>query len=102
MWKVELESQPATTPLVNKVGDKETWFRKGNEYWEGCEATNNGVLGGYGNLSDPDIKFSLRFMIELFRTHPEIKRESALDCGAGIGRITKDLLTKMYKTVANA
>jgi 16S rRNA A1518/A1519 N6-dimethyltransferase RsmA/KsgA/DIM1 with predicted DNA glycosylase/AP lyase activity len=40
-------------------------------------------------------------MIELLRNYPEIKRESALDCGAGIGRITKDLLTKMYKAVSS-
>jgi protein N-terminal methyltransferase len=57
------------------------------------------VLGGYANLSSPDIKFSLRFMIELFKANSLIKRETVLDCGAGIGRISKDLLTKMYKAV---
>lgn len=101
MWKVELEKQEPSKPVFNKVGDRQTWFKKGNDYWTSAEASNNGVLGGFGILSEPDIKYSLGFLIEMFKTYPLIPRNTVLDCGAGIGRITKELLTKIFKTVTN-
>ena len=57
------------------------------------------MLGGFGNLSQKDTMFSLKFMLDVFKTNPLIKRETVLDCGAGIGRISKELLKNVYKTV---
>jgi protein N-terminal methyltransferase len=65
------------------------------------EPTYDGVLGGFGNLSAKDIKFSLSFMLNLVKQRPSFKRETALDCGAGIGRISKDLLCQVFRTVGN-
>jgi len=53
------------------------------------ELSYNGVLGGYGNLSGIDIKYSLSFILTIVKLNPKFKRDSVLDCGAGIGRISK-------------
>ena len=57
------------------------------------------MLGGYGNLSSKDIKFSLTFLLSLVKERPSFMRNSVLDCGAGIGRISKELLCQVFKTV---
>jgi len=38
------------------------WYNKGNEYWNSCEETKDGVMGGYGYLSERDIRFSMYFL----------------------------------------
>ena len=56
-------------------------------------------MGGFANLSDIDINFSRRFMASLSKVMPKFSYNEVLDCGAGIGRIAKDLLSHMFKTV---
>jgi protein N-terminal methyltransferase len=63
------------------------------------EPTYNGVLGGYGNLSALDIRFSLSFILSLIKDNPKFGRKSVIDCGAGIGRISKELLCQVFKKV---
>jgi protein N-terminal methyltransferase len=57
------------------------------------------VLGGYGNLSAIDIPASFRFIFAFFKAHPEHNRDRVIDCGAGVGRIAKELLCQVYKRV---
>jgi protein N-terminal methyltransferase len=64
-------------------------------------ADYNGVMGGFANLSHIDINFSNKFMTELGKMLPGFKYNEVLDCGAGIGRISKDLLSRLFKTVAH-
>ncbi|KAG5620120.1 hypothetical protein H5410_005338, partial [Solanum commersonii] len=50
-----------------EVGDgdpqkKFQWYSKGINYWQGVEATVDGVLGGYGHVNTPDIKASEDFL----------------------------------------
>ncbi len=61
------------------------------EYWSGQEASVDGMLGGFGSLDGEDIRASTAF---LDRVMPRKQRcgGRALDCGAGIGRVTKHLL----------
>jgi hypothetical protein len=47
------------------------------------------VLSGYGSLSEIDIAGSEKFFKELKAEIPSLKFGSILDCGAGIGRISK-------------
>jgi hypothetical protein len=97
-----------------------TWYSKGAEYWASIEATNNGVLGGFeivspiGNLSslrrpcrvmscvcitvicgNIDIKQSRMFLDGIKAKRGGI----AVDCGAGIGRVTTELLLPYFGTV---
>jgi protein N-terminal methyltransferase len=75
------------------------------EYWASVESDVNGMLGGFPQVSKVDILSSKSFLIKLrsFMKVPEtgelpIERRG-VDCGAGIGRITKSLLVKQCTTV---
>ncbi|CAN1249071.1 Alpha N-terminal protein methyltransferase 1 [Linum perenne] len=54
---------------VEYTGDdtkKHQWYREGVSYWEGVEASVDGVLGGYGHVNDADVKDSEAFIKNLF------------------------------------
>ena len=89
-----------TTPILNPP----QWYKKANKYWdkaENCPSTVDGVLGGFAHLSPPDVVGSTKFLNEVIALtsgscspflgdNSVIKR--ACDCGAGIGRVTKEFL----------
>ncbi|WRX27537.1 Alpha-N-methyltransferase NTM1 - like 3 [Theobroma cacao] len=74
---------------------KTQWYREGVAYWEGVEALVDGVLGGFGQVNEADVKGSEVFLNTLLherfdgggRNHHLV----ALDCGSSIGRITNNL-----------
>lgn len=99
---------------------------KGVQYWEGVPATVDGVLGGYGNGTLPRVDalgsrvFLLRTLPYLSATpspayngSPQSWQETrlqqrggkgktvtrALDCGAGVGRVTADVLLPLVDEV---
>ncbi|XP_045511179.1 alpha N-terminal protein methyltransferase 1-like [Colias croceus] len=74
-------------------------YEKALEYWSEIPATVDGVLGGFGFISDIDIVGSTQFLQSLFSLENSPGREVALDCGAGIGRITKHLLLPHFNKV---
>ncbi|XP_009789028.1 alpha N-terminal protein methyltransferase 1 isoform X3 [Nicotiana tabacum] len=91
-----------------EVGDgdhqkKSQWYNKGINYWEGVEATVDGVLGGYGHVNEADIKASEEFLNTILpERFPDAGRGRhlvALDCGSGIGRVTKNLLIRYFNEV---
>ncbi len=61
-------------------------------YWIKAPATIDGMLGGYGFIHDVDVQGSLDFISTLFPDVSTVKAGRALDCGAGIGRITQHVL----------
>ena len=60
-------------------------------YWEKQDASVDGMLGGFGSLSDTDVVSSLSFLDSLLPRDLRGDRH-ALDVGAGIGRVTKHML----------
>ncbi|OXA57864.1 N-terminal Xaa-Pro-Lys N-methyltransferase 1 [Folsomia candida] len=95
-----------TSEEANKSGeaivlDKEdsTFYTDGAQYWKDVEPTVNGMLGGLGFLTDIDIKNSERFLKTLLKLPNPTGTSYALDCGAGIGRITKNLLSRYFDKV---
>lgn len=49
-------------------GNKERdWYNASVAYWDRQEATFNGVLGGYGHVSEPDISESRKFLMKAMR-----------------------------------
>lgn len=69
------------------------------QYWAQIPATVDGMLGGYGSVSNLDIQGSKMFLRKLLETDNDESCTRALDCGAGIGRITKHLLLPMFDKV---
>lgn len=66
----------------------EKWYGKGKDYWNSQPPTVDGVLGGYGDSNLADLKLSRKLFKE-FKPKGAVR---ALDCGAGIGRVTKYVL----------
>ena len=79
------------------ICSKETWYRVAVRYWDRQPATVDGVLGGYEGIHETEIGTS-RAILTKFKSHmPRLKL--ALDCGAGIGRVTKTLLKGAFEHV---
>ncbi|XP_049866021.1 N-terminal Xaa-Pro-Lys N-methyltransferase 1-B [Pectinophora gossypiella] len=74
-------------------------YEKSLEYWADIPATVDGVLGGFGFISDVDIEGSTVFLKSLLASDSAPGNNTALDCGAGIGRITKHLLIPHFQEV---
>ncbi|KAG9681437.1 hypothetical protein KCU81_g9669, partial [Aureobasidium melanogenum] len=68
-------------------------------YWNSCDPSVTGMLGGFPQVSRIDLQQSTTFLAKLRRaskTHPTTTPLSRIvDCGAGIGRITLGLLSKV-------
>lgn len=75
------------------------FYSRGASYWASIPATVDGVLGGYGHISQIDIDGSKEFLEEIlaFENPPDTK--IALDCGAGIGRVSKYVLIPRFDVV---
>lgn len=76
------------------------FYTQGKAYWETIPATVDGMLGGYSEISSIDVHSSNRFLNTfLQRKENPLGTRRALDCGSGIGRVTKHLLLPLFDTV---
>ncbi|PKA64380.1 Alpha N-terminal protein methyltransferase 1 [Apostasia shenzhenica] len=96
MWREEIG--------IGEAAKRHDWYQKGISYWEGVEASVDGVLGGYGHVNEADVRGSEAFLkpilIDRFgRGRRNLGFEITADCGSGIGRITKDLLLRHFNEV---
>jgi protein N-terminal methyltransferase len=66
---------------------------RSQRYWSQAPATIDGVLGGVENVHETDILDSRAFVESL----DGVGRDRALDCGAGIGRVSKHVLCPLFK-----
>ncbi|XP_014204533.1 N-terminal Xaa-Pro-Lys N-methyltransferase 1 [Copidosoma floridanum] len=96
------------TKIVENVMDQEVFesivqqkgfYENAAKYWDGIPPTVDGMLGGFGYISKTDISGSKLFLKSLFKSQEGLGRERALDCGAGIGRITGNLLANYFDVV---
>ncbi|CAL7949009.1 unnamed protein product [Xylocopa violacea] len=79
--------------------EEHEFYTAAAKYWEHIPPTIDGMLGGFGFISQIDIKGSTKFLRFLFELRNPPSNTFALDCGAGIGRITKNLLLHHFKHV---
>ncbi|RYH08376.1 methyltransferase domain-containing protein [archaeon] len=96
LWKKAM--QPMKIADGNKTAE---WYEKANSYWDdekNCPCSDDGVLGGYGHITPVDIEGSRSFLSHLQSKHG-VQFGRVADCGAGIGRITKNLLKCMFAQV---
>ncbi|KAJ3202369.1 N-terminal Xaa-Pro-Lys N-methyltransferase 1 [Entophlyctis luteolus] len=79
----------------------QTSYAKAAAYWQSVDPSVEGMLGGFGVLSDIDCDASVRFLSE-FAESPDagslqLANAHACDCGAGIGRVSKHFLLKLVR-----
>lgn len=78
----------------------EKFYELGKKFWEESSPTVNALLGGFGHVSTCDIQTSKMFLnLFLMSKANPLGRHRALDCGAGIGRVTKNLLLCYFSKV---
>ncbi|XP_005413683.1 PREDICTED: N-terminal Xaa-Pro-Lys N-methyltransferase 1 isoform X3 [Chinchilla lanigera] len=82
------------------IEDEQQFYSRAALYWKQVPPTVDGMLGGYGHISSIDLSSSRKFLQRFLREGPNRPGTSyALDCGAGIGRITKRLLLPLFEVV---
>lgn len=83
----------------NKFNSDGQFYKKAAKYWANVPATIDGVLGGYGHVSDIDIEGSKLFLTHILSLANPPNTKLALDCGAGIGRVSRNLLMSYFQKV---
>mmetsp|Transcript_10622 Transcript_10622/g.30241 ORF Transcript_10622/g.30241 Transcript_10622/m.30241 type:complete len:255 (+) Transcript_10622:263-1027(+) len=83
---------------------KEQWYTKAVTYWEQQPETYDGVLGGYGYVSSIDARDSSTFLKKVFAGPLNEKKAgtrklTVVDCGAGVGRVSIELLLHHFDVV---
>ncbi|EGG24482.1 hypothetical protein DFA_02725 [Cavenderia fasciculata] len=101
LWEKEIEQ--------NKDKQDNKWYTLADDYWKTVEPTIEGMLGGLGYVSDKDVTTSNLFLEEFFQNKHgqtnqrpytmKLNRGRAMDCGAGIGRVTEKLLVPLFDKV---
>ncbi|XP_034476912.1 alpha N-terminal protein methyltransferase 1 [Drosophila innubila] len=89
----EVPAQDAIKTESKKVVPE--FYDKAQKYWSEVPATVNGMLGGLGYINAIDIQGSKNFLREIKVPGKKL----ALDCGAGIGRVSRNLLMPLFETV---
>eukprot|EP01035_Chromulina_nebulosa_P017947 gene17947-23573_t len=104
LWFKELNNSLPTSNQSKYDKSQSDWYKNAYSYWEDetkCPITDDGVLGGYGKLTPSDVKGSNSFIDELISENPTInfQFDKSVDCGGGIGRVTKHLLLPRFQSV---
>jgi protein N-terminal methyltransferase len=92
LWKAELGADGSAVDETKR----EQWYKKGVDYWMNVDATVDGVLGGFGKVSNVDVKGSAEFFKLLKRVNFD---GAAADCGGGVGRTSEHLLSPLFNEV---
>lgn len=69
-------------------------------YNQRASCDNDGVMSGRADLNGIDIENSRLFLKEIILKRSDLKLNSAIDCGAGIGRISQHLLKNIFTNVS--
>ncbi|XP_031572380.1 N-terminal Xaa-Pro-Lys N-methyltransferase 1-B-like [Actinia tenebrosa] len=106
---MEKNDDEVTKSMPEEMKNKNKWYGDAIDYWKEIPATDNGMLGGFAHISSADIDGSKKFLKQFLE--PQVKKQKtesdqprtqsrvALDCGAGIGRVTKQLLIPLFDKV---
>ncbi len=83
-------------------GSRAAWYGRSAAYWGGVSADINGMLGGLQEVHAVDAEASLAFIDELRGGNASaapLADGCALDCGAGIGRVSNSVLLQRFSSV---
>lgn len=100
--RTETTSEMATTTTI--APDSQIDHKAAIAYWSSTPATVSGVLGGFPQVSRVDLQGSANFFAKIRRTSKHFPKDAGklkrvVDCGAGVGRITKGFLGQIAEIV---
>ena len=81
--------------------DRKAWYTDALDYWDdqkNCSADVEGVLGGFGSISEVDVEGSRNFLRGLVEKR-RLKTGKALDLGGGVGRVSTNVLARIFDRV---
>lgn len=61
--------------MTERQGGGGEWYKSAVQYWDCQSATNNGVLGGFGQVNPVDIMDSRKFLLKAMMTQMKEARE---------------------------
>ena len=77
--KVKEDDSKATKAEKKTVEENlDEFYGRGKQYWDGVEASVNGVLGGLGHVSGIDIAESTKFLKQFIKVNVDSKFSNAL------------------------
>ncbi|XP_075012824.1 N-terminal Xaa-Pro-Lys N-methyltransferase 2 isoform X2 [Calonectris borealis] len=75
------------------------FYARAKHFYQEVPATEEGMMGDYIELSNTDIESSREFLRKFVGGVGKAGTTRALDCGSGIGRISKHVLLPVFKRV---
>ncbi|XP_006211169.1 N-terminal Xaa-Pro-Lys N-methyltransferase 2 [Vicugna pacos] len=75
------------------------FYARAKLFYQEVPATEEGMMGNFVELSNPDIQASREFLRRFVGGPGRAGTDCALDCGSGIGRVSKHVLLPVFNTV---
>ncbi|XP_063283676.1 N-terminal Xaa-Pro-Lys N-methyltransferase 2 [Pelobates fuscus] len=86
--------------LTSEVIEGEMQFyARARNFYSDLPATEDGMMGDFSDLSNTDIECSKEFLRKFVGGPGKAGTQFALDCGAGIGRVSKHVLLPIFDNI---
>ncbi|XP_069497410.1 N-terminal Xaa-Pro-Lys N-methyltransferase 2 [Ambystoma mexicanum] len=86
--------------LTSQIIDGEMQFyARSRNFYKDVPATEEGMMGDFLELSETDIESSREFLRKFVGGPGQARTEYALDCGSGIGRVSKNVLSPVFDNI---
>eukprot|EP00741_Cyanophora_paradoxa_P008348 tig00001299_g8075.t1 len=88
-------------PRTSRTTEEEQQYGESKQFWSTIKANDDGVMAGYSHISKLDTDTTLAFTRELMKLPPgePTQPRVAIDCGAGVGRVTKGVLVHDFTEI---
>ncbi|XP_026364818.2 N-terminal Xaa-Pro-Lys N-methyltransferase 2 [Ursus arctos] len=95
--KIPLVKLYALTSQV--INGEMQFYARAQLFYQEVPATEEGMMGNFIELSNPDIQASREFLRKFVGGPGRAGTDCALDCGSGIGRVSKHVLLPVFNSV---
>ncbi|XP_002760424.1 N-terminal Xaa-Pro-Lys N-methyltransferase 2 isoform X1 [Callithrix jacchus] len=95
--KIPLVKLYALTSQV--INGEMQFYARAKLFYQEVPATEEGMMGNFIELSSPDIQASRKFLRKFVGGPGKAGTDCALDCGSGIGRVSKHVLLPVFNSV---
>ncbi|XP_003785761.1 alpha N-terminal protein methyltransferase 1B [Otolemur garnettii] len=95
--KIPLVKLYALTSQV--INGEMQFYARAKLFYQEVPATEEGMMGNFIELSSPDIQASQEFLRKFIGGSGRAGTDCALDCGSGIGRVSKHVLLPVFNSV---